>query len=289
MLSYEKWKMLNESLGRTTLGLTQTPKIGGIISNIHVPQGQEANEGWEDNELDGEEEDMDDKGVDLGDYHDEVGHEDEEGSEEEMDSDDDMGDEDSMEDDDDMEEDDSDDMGDEEEVEEDDSDDMGDEDSMEDDDDMEKDDSDDMGDEEMEVDVVRKSAPSMGMGMGETKKKNGQILSESDWWSSVKGMIGQVQPNGAIKTEDSLPFGNYDDDKPSYTGAVKNVVDRFAKIHEKLETMSKSKNLDLMKDLVGDIVEVLHSEKGMSKGQIINKLKEIVNEMTSDQTAEPEM
>jgi hypothetical protein len=155
-----------------------------------------------------------------------------------------------------------------------------------DDDDMEEDDDDDMGDEEEEVDVVRKAAPRMGMGMGETKKKNGQILSETDWWASVKNMVGQVQPNGSIKTEDSLPFDNYDDDKPSYTGAVKNVVDRFAKIHEKLETMSKSKNLDLMKDLVGDIVEVLHSEKGMSKGQIINKLKEIVNEMTSDQTAE---
>jgi hypothetical protein len=170
-----------------------------------------------------------------------------------------------------------DDDDDDDEVEEDDSDDMGDEKNFH----AEKEE-DGMGDEEEEVEFEMK--PSRHMGMGETKKKTGSVLSESDWWASVKNMVGQVQPNGAIKTEGMGDFG--DEEKPSYTGVVKNVADRFAKIHDKLENMSKSKNLDLMRDLVGDIVEVLHDEKGMSKGMIISKLKEIVNEMTSDQTAE---
>jgi hypothetical protein len=280
MLSYEKWKMLNESLGRTNLGLAQRPSLG-LISNMHTQTGAETNEGWEDDELDRGEEDHGDKAVDLGDYHDEM-----KSSDEDMEDSDDMGDED-MED--------SDDMGDEDME---DSDDMDDED-MEDSDDMddeeddefsdEEDDeidmhaekmSDDHGDEE-EVDDIEER-PTHRMGMGENKKLPKGMLSESDWWASVKGMVGHVEPNGKIINEIG-PIGmltnrpeDQGDEYGDYPSSMKPIFNKYDDVLEKdlLDKVSKNKDLKILERFVEPLFKALLNKT--SKNTIISHLKNML-------------
>jgi hypothetical protein len=160
---------------------------------------------------------------------------------------------------------------------------------------MEEDD-DDMGDEEEEVDVVRKAAPRMGMGMGETKKKNGQILSETDWWASVKGMVGHVEPNGKIVNEIG-PIGmltnrpeDQADEYGDYPSGMKQTFNKYDDVLEKdlLDKVSKNKDLKILDRFVDPLIKALLSKT--SKGAIMSHLKNMLEKAEKydddDQTAE---
>ena len=200
MLSYDKWKLLNESLGRTgnNLGI-HTPKSLGIISNQYLPS---ENDGSNLEECgcktkkklklkEDEDYDMEDENEDTEDVEDvEVDAEefDDEDGDETVDLHAELSDEDMEDEDEDMEDEDED-MEDEDE-------DMEDED-ME-DEDMEDEDE-DMEDEDEDMEEMHPSHKHMEM--PEAKKLPKGMISETAWWTSVKSMIGNMSPNGDIKTE----------------------------------------------------------------------------------------
>jgi len=310
MLSYDKWKMLNESLGRATLGISQRPSLG-LISNMRVPVQQE---GW--NEDDGEpESEMSDHPVDMGDYDDETGGDEMPAHKKHLshmdgDDSDDFGDEEDgvPEDGDDEVSDDAetgpsmDDSSDEDDS--DDDDDFGDDedDVEEDDDEFEDSDGDEVdvhamdkhgedGDEE-EMEVSEKPA------MGESKKLPKHMLSEKDWWASVKNMVGQVQPNGAIKNESLLltldePLDVPPTNSQEFTGIIKNIVDKFEINKGKLDTATKAKNIGLLEYFVKTLARSLHHEKGVTYASIKNMLRKFIDSLPDeeedkkDQTANP--
>jgi hypothetical protein len=203
MLSYDKWKLLNEALGGSTvLGLGQKQSLG-LVSNIPgIAEGQwgekDCAECGEDSE-DGEEEV--DGAVDLEDYsdeyddtqeiEDEVDAEDEEVDDDEEDEEEVYDDETEGEDDDDMPEEEV-----EEEEDEEESDSDGDEEWE--DEDVEYEDEDSDGD-------PTNSEMGMGTGTYENKKSGDKIISESDWWQSVTNQIGKMTPSGNIIIEEMGP------------------------------------------------------------------------------------
>lgn len=203
MLSYDKWKMLNESLGSTVLGLGRKQSLG-LVSNIpgiaepqiserdHCPTG----ECGEADQMDDEGDDLEsDAAVDLEDYSDE--YDDTEAVEEEEDTE-----EDDVEDDDYEEEEEYDDEteGEDEEFD----DEEEDEEEVEDEEDDDTDGNKEYEDEDVEFEDEDSDGDTetgeLGMDTqsNESKKNKNGMISESDWWASVTSQIGQMSPSGDI-------------------------------------------------------------------------------------------
>ncbi len=228
MLNYEKWKKLNETLGPTTLGLSNPQSLGITGARFqNLNNGDEVNEmmdmeeeDMEDDEEDMEEDDMEDHDS-MSHKHSVVKDDMEEDEEEDMEEDeeedmeeDDMEDEEEDMEEDDMEEDDME----EDDMEEDDmeEDDMEEEEEDMEEDDMEEDDTEDE-EEDMEEDEMEDedtySMPAEDS-MEESAKK--QKLAEAAWWKSVNGMIGISGPINEAK-----------EDKPKLVGKVATAVTKF--------------------------------------------------------------
>jgi hypothetical protein len=196
MLSYDKWKLLNESLGSTVLGLGQRQSLG-LVSNIPTLQEKSCEMGeYDDAEEDDEEDDSEGEyEVDLEDYDDPDANVEEVEEEDDEVEDDEEGEDDEEEDDDDDDDDDED---------------YGDEDEDEDeeeeyvDDEEEKMSTDPETEEDLEVDDSDDGMSAMMQLKAlkpESTKVAGKDLKEVEWWKSVSSMIGTMTPSGNIVFE----------------------------------------------------------------------------------------
>jgi hypothetical protein len=259
MLSYDKWKLLNESLGSTVLGLGRTQSLG-LISNIPGLQEKTCGMGEYDEpeEGDGENPRMDFE-VDLEDTDDpEAGEE--ESEEETMDvedeDDDDEEEEDEYEDDEDDDDDDEDEESDEEEE-------FSDEDG-EVDMDSETEEEDEVGDDDENMDMMRQLKALKP----ESATNKGKSLAEAEWWKSVASMIGTMTPNGNIVFEANENEKEEEEEEekkvkadPAITGAVKTALSRMqgALDLRKVENISPQKVKALVRALLAYVLE--HNRK----------------------------
>jgi hypothetical protein len=279
MLSYDKWKLLNESIGRpTVLGFGSQKQVLGIQGSRIKESGCGCAEGtcecgskMEDEDDDMEDDEEDAEGVDIGDYDDEVDADAE--STDDMDSDMDSDMEDDMEDDEDhmghskkhMDAD----MEDDEDHMEDDEDDMeDDEDDMEDDEDDMEDDEDDMGEE-------GPKPPAM-----ESKLKS-HMPPEDEWWKSVKSMIGNMTPSGDLIKED---LGM---DPTGFSGPIANFIRRMnaaLKEEDFTKIASRGRELDLLEQVVHPMITALMEKFNMSAGQVGTSLRKIASQVEKELT-----
>jgi hypothetical protein len=153
-------------------------------------------------------------------------------------------------------------------------------------------DSDGEGDEVEKLDVKEK--PSMGM--GENKKLPKHMLSESDWWASVKNMVGHVEPNGKIVNELlKLDGDNSKFDPKHITGSTKRIAamfDKFLVDQGGLDNLTLQGAYDAFEEFVKPIMEVLLDKFGKSDGNIKTKIADMLKDIHTDeksgyQTADP--
>ena len=260
MLSYDKWKLLNESLGSTVLGLGRTQSLG-LISNIPGLQEKTCGMGeyGEPEEGDGENPDMDFE-VDLEDTDDPEADE-EESEEETMD----VEDEDEGEDD--EEEDEYEDETEDEDEDEDEDEESDEEEEFSDEDgevdmDSETEEEDEVGDDDENMDMMRQLKALKP----ESATNKGKSLAEAEWWKSVASMIGTMTPNGNIVFEANENEKEEAEEKkvkadPAITGAVKTALSRMqgALDLRKVENISPQKVKALVRALLAYILE--HNRK----------------------------
>jgi hypothetical protein len=259
MLSYDKWKILNESLGSTVLGLGRKQALG-LISNIPgiaepaVNEREGCAECGEADEVDDEGEDLSaDAAVDLEDYGDEyTGDADEVETEvEDEDMEDDVEDEDYE----DEEEYDDETEGEDEDFE--------DEEEVESDEEYEEDDDTDGNKEYEDEDVEFEDEDSdsdtevseLGMDTQSnenTAKKNGMI-SEKEWWKSVTNQIGQMTPNGDIQITEA---GVADILKFAASSKPDNLADRRS------EEMKLTRKVALSPEVKAAVMSYIQKQRG---------------------------
>jgi len=308
MLSYDKWKLLNETLGGSTvLGLGRNNSLG-LISNIPTLQEKScgANECGEGMDGEDDDEEFEDSAVDIEDYTD--GDADEEESEEETDEYEDGVDseeeteEDEYEDDTDDEDDEDDEDSDEEEE----TDYVADEDEEYED-----------GEDEDEVEDVEVETDDVGVdNAGKTKMKpDGSKLvppndgdkpvkeSEEDaWWKSVTNQIGIMDNSGNIKIQEAEEVEVEIDSKPSLEdlkglalpAELKNAVKQYIRgVRGKggaTASVGPLKNLlRFMIDLALEPILARKSSSGLGQGNIIRLLRSEVEKAFDEHEAKEAM
>jgi hypothetical protein len=277
MLSYDKWKLLNESLGGAQcLGLGRKQSLG-LVSNIpgiaesgHM-EGDcaECGEDMRDDqeELEGEVdlEDYSDEYDDTEEVEDEVDAEDEEIDDETDEEEDEYDDETEGEDDDEMPEEDEMEVEDEEEEDSD-----GDEEWE--DEDVEYEDEDSDGDPE-------NSEMGMGSGTFENKKSGDKVITESEWWKSVTNQIGKMTPSGNIIVEEEeveeeeIHFNKLPQE---FRAPVKMLVKRINP--DAGEDAGRSQLLELIHTMLELALSPVVA-KGMSKSTVTSALRRMVNDI----------
>ena len=282
MLSYDKWKLLNESLGGAQcLGLGRKQSLG-LVSNIpgiaesgHM-EGDcaECGEDMRDDqeELEGE--------VDLEDYSDE--YDDTEEVEDEVDAEDeeidDETDEEEEEYDDETEGEDDDEMPEEDEMEEEDEEETdSDGDEEWEDEDVEYEDEDSDGDPE-------NSEMGMGTGTFETKRSGDKVITESEWWKSVTNQIGKMTPSGNIVVEmDSSDLSGLPNDLKV---ALQAYLRRDKADTAEASQMQLRKFLKTMLELAFE--PIMSGENSIPAGTVANLVRKELNDKLRQLSAKPE-
>lgn len=269
MLSYDKWKLLNESLGSTVLGLGQRHSLG-LVSNIPTLQEKSCEMGeCGESEEDGEDESEGEFEVDMEDYDDDdadvkkVEEEDDEVEDDEDDEDDEE--EDEYEEEDDEEDDDSDEdevkfVADSEE-------------SMSSDPETEEEDEMDDSDEGMHALMQLKNLKP------EANQPTGKDLKEVEWWKSVSSMIGTMTPSGNIvfeanknklvKEEEEVEVEVEKKDAPKIGNVAQTALSRF----ERYLTGNKLKNISAknIQTLVRALLSHILDNNDKSQAALIRK------------------
>jgi hypothetical protein len=282
MLSYDKWKLLNETLGGSTvLGLSQKQSLG-LVSNIPgIAEGQWSEKGCGEGDEDGEEEV--DGAVDLEDYSDE--YDDTEEIEDEVDAEDEEIDDDDEEDeeeyDDETEGEEDDDMPEEEEEDEEDE-----EESDSDGDEEWEDEDEEYEDEDSDGDPTN-SEMGMGTGTYETKRSGDKVITESDWWQSVTNQIGKMTPSGNVIIEEQeeeeveVLFNKLPSD---VRGPMRSFISRLNP--EAGEQAGRSQLFEMLETLMEIALNpMIH--KGINKSQVASALLKIAKNLYAKHAENP--
>lgn len=280
MLSYDKWKLLNETLGGSTvLGLSQKQSLG-LVSNIPgIAEGQWSEKGCGEGDEDGEEEV--DGAVDLEDYSDE--YDDTEEIEDEVDAEDEEIDDDDEEDeeeyDDETEGEEDDDMPEEEEEDEEDE-----EESDSDGDEEWEDEDEEYEDEDSDGDPTN-SEMGMGTGTYETKRSGDKVITESDWWQSVTNQIGKMTPSGNVIIEEMGPE-SLSGLPADLKGALQNYLRKDKGDTAEASQMQIKKFLKTMLELAFE--PIMSGENKMPAGLVASLVKKELNDKMRALAAKPE-